>query len=243
MYNMPYVTGQSDNGNNERHCAVCNGYYGPCFEQPVCGTCHAFLYANDLDAEVAQQMMQMSSNVNDLSDNEQGESQDDSDRDSGNEEEPQTDHELQQDQLQQADEAQDVPEVLEELNEVEVDGAIGGNLDEEEQEDQEEAQGGNVNQEDALSYDEQFLQGNYRVSQSPLTLKHPVEEYAVNVYTYTGCLKISEQYKHKFSLSNNLWTPCISLHQFHTILHNVHMISTYRVSQTYWSKQKNYLLS
>ena len=30
-------------------CNVCNGYYGPAFAQPVCATCHSFLYANDLD--------------------------------------------------------------------------------------------------------------------------------------------------------------------------------------------------
>ncbi|XP_015120458.1 uncharacterized protein LOC107043453 [Diachasma alloeum] len=25
-------------------CYICNGYYGPCFEEPVCATCHAFLF-------------------------------------------------------------------------------------------------------------------------------------------------------------------------------------------------------
>ena len=25
---------------------ACNGYYGPCFGEPVCATCHAFLYAS-----------------------------------------------------------------------------------------------------------------------------------------------------------------------------------------------------
>ncbi|XP_014614277.1 PREDICTED: uncharacterized protein LOC106792387 [Polistes canadensis] len=29
-------------------CHICNGYYGPCFEEPVCATCHAFLFPNDI---------------------------------------------------------------------------------------------------------------------------------------------------------------------------------------------------
>ncbi|XP_012134905.1 modifier of rpr and grim, ubiquitously expressed [Megachile rotundata] len=29
-------------------CCFCNGYYGPCFEEPVCATCHAFLFPNDV---------------------------------------------------------------------------------------------------------------------------------------------------------------------------------------------------
>ena len=33
-------------------CNACNGYYGPAHGQSVCPTCHAFLYANDLDLEV-----------------------------------------------------------------------------------------------------------------------------------------------------------------------------------------------
>ncbi|KAK7070003.1 hypothetical protein SK128_024404 [Halocaridina rubra] len=31
---------------NEK-CIYCNGYYGPCFGQPVCATCHALLYPDD----------------------------------------------------------------------------------------------------------------------------------------------------------------------------------------------------
>lgn len=27
-----------------RTCCVCNGYYGPSFDEPLCGTCHAFLF-------------------------------------------------------------------------------------------------------------------------------------------------------------------------------------------------------
>ncbi|XP_076247861.1 modifier of rpr and grim, ubiquitously expressed [Calliopsis andreniformis] len=29
-------------------CCFCNGYYGPCFDEPVCSTCHAFLFPNDV---------------------------------------------------------------------------------------------------------------------------------------------------------------------------------------------------
>ena len=30
-------------------CIACNGYYGPCFGESVCATCHAFLYASQLE--------------------------------------------------------------------------------------------------------------------------------------------------------------------------------------------------
>ena len=33
-------------------CRACNGYYGPCFSEPVCATCHAFLYASSLEQEI-----------------------------------------------------------------------------------------------------------------------------------------------------------------------------------------------
>lgn len=33
-------------------CRACNGYYGPCFGEPVCATCHAFLYASSLEHEM-----------------------------------------------------------------------------------------------------------------------------------------------------------------------------------------------
>ena len=57
-------------------CSACNGYYGQAHGQPVCLTCHAFLYASGLDAE----------NVNlQLLSEERGD-ENDSDRDSGNEE-------------------------------------------------------------------------------------------------------------------------------------------------------------
>lgn len=29
-------------------CHVCNGYYGPCFGEPICATCHAFLFPENL---------------------------------------------------------------------------------------------------------------------------------------------------------------------------------------------------
>ena len=33
-------------------CRACNGYYGPCFSEPVCATCHAFLYASSMEQEI-----------------------------------------------------------------------------------------------------------------------------------------------------------------------------------------------
>ena len=59
------------------HCMTCNGYYGSSHGQPVCPTCHAFLYANDIDEEVNLQL---------LSEERRQRNGDDSDRDSGNEE-------------------------------------------------------------------------------------------------------------------------------------------------------------
>ncbi|XP_071438772.1 uncharacterized protein morgue isoform X2 [Hetaerina americana] len=35
-FNYEYVT-----------CYMCNGYYGPCFDEPVCATCHAFIFPSD----------------------------------------------------------------------------------------------------------------------------------------------------------------------------------------------------
>ncbi|XP_074111492.1 modifier of rpr and grim, ubiquitously expressed [Cotesia typhae] len=29
-------------------CYICNGYYGPSFEEPVCATCHAFLFPDEI---------------------------------------------------------------------------------------------------------------------------------------------------------------------------------------------------
>ncbi|XP_051171238.1 uncharacterized protein LOC127288057 [Leptopilina boulardi] len=29
-------------------CFFCNGYYGPCFEEPVCTTCHSFLFPDNI---------------------------------------------------------------------------------------------------------------------------------------------------------------------------------------------------
>lgn len=57
-------------------CSACNGYYGPAHGQSVCATCHAFLYANDLDAEVNVQLASV----------ERDGEHSDSDHDSGNDE-------------------------------------------------------------------------------------------------------------------------------------------------------------
>ncbi len=78
-------------------CSSCNGYYGPSFSQPVCATCHAFLYANDLDAEVNLQAMTREEEMageggmggaggEGGGEDGDGGHDDDSDRDSGNEE-------------------------------------------------------------------------------------------------------------------------------------------------------------
>uniref|UniRef100_A0A8D8ZXP3 Uncharacterized protein n=1 Tax=Cacopsylla melanoneura TaxID=428564 RepID=A0A8D8ZXP3_9HEMI len=32
-------------------CYMCNGFYGPNFNEPVCSTCHLFLYPDDLSQE------------------------------------------------------------------------------------------------------------------------------------------------------------------------------------------------
>ncbi len=56
-------------------CSACNGYYGQAHGQCVCQTCHAFLYANDLDLEVNVQLASVERN-----------SDSDSDHDSGNDE-------------------------------------------------------------------------------------------------------------------------------------------------------------
>lgn len=57
-------------------CSACNGYYGAAHGQSVCATCHAFLYANDLDLEVNVQLASV----------ERDGDHSDSDHDSGNDE-------------------------------------------------------------------------------------------------------------------------------------------------------------
>jgi len=57
-------------------CNACNGYYGPAHGQSVCPTCHAFLYANDLDLEVNVELASVERDGEDS----------DSDHDSGNDE-------------------------------------------------------------------------------------------------------------------------------------------------------------
>ncbi len=31
---------------NSHNCWICNGYYGPSYEEPLCGTCHSFVFPN-----------------------------------------------------------------------------------------------------------------------------------------------------------------------------------------------------
>lgn len=50
-------------GAGQRVCSACNGYYGPAFNQHVCATCHAFLYAQDVDAEVGNLQQLMSADL------------------------------------------------------------------------------------------------------------------------------------------------------------------------------------
>ena len=46
-------------------CRACNGYYGPCFSEPVCATCHAFLYASSLEQEIQLQLQSEEANASD----------------------------------------------------------------------------------------------------------------------------------------------------------------------------------
>lgn len=32
-------------------CCFCNGYYGPSFEEPLCVTCHMFIFPDDLNEQ------------------------------------------------------------------------------------------------------------------------------------------------------------------------------------------------
>eukprot|EP00096_Caligus_rogercresseyi_P000924 TRINITY_DN11490_c0_g1_i1.p1 TRINITY_DN11490_c0_g1~~TRINITY_DN11490_c0_g1_i1.p1 ORF type:complete len:375 (-),score=79.25 TRINITY_DN11490_c0_g1_i1:56-1180(-) len=63
-------------------CTTCNGYYGPSFGEPVCPTCHAFLYADDHEHPEGSRR-ELGSDVGGCG----GE-----DRDSGNEDEPSEDY-------------------------------------------------------------------------------------------------------------------------------------------------------
>ena len=107
-------------------CLQCNGYYGPCFNEPVCSTCHAFLYANDLDHEVQVQHMTQHNEEDDPSADGS-----ESDRDSGNEEP--TDQDQEQGVAGDEDEEEEEDDVLEEVDEDEdegegdeLEGAVGG---------------------------------------------------------------------------------------------------------------------
>lgn len=33
-------------------CTMCEGYYGPCFGQHVCTTCHVFLFPDDINLPI-----------------------------------------------------------------------------------------------------------------------------------------------------------------------------------------------
>jgi len=33
---------------------VCNGYYGPCFDEQICQTCHLFLFSEELTQAVQE---------------------------------------------------------------------------------------------------------------------------------------------------------------------------------------------
>lgn len=36
-------------------CMMCDGFYGPNFGQPVCSTCHLFLFSSDINKEEGEQ--------------------------------------------------------------------------------------------------------------------------------------------------------------------------------------------
>lgn len=38
------------------NCYVCNGYYGPCFDEQICQTCHLFLFSDDLSQAVYEEV-------------------------------------------------------------------------------------------------------------------------------------------------------------------------------------------
>lgn len=77
------LSNEQDHVEHSSICHICNGYYGPAFfpPQPTCATCHAFLYANDVDGDQAHLRQTRDESGQDP------EHSDDSDRDSGNEEE------------------------------------------------------------------------------------------------------------------------------------------------------------
>ena len=53
----------SGGGEEANNCASCQGYYGNANGQPVCATCHAFLYANDVDVEANAQVTQVHNTI------------------------------------------------------------------------------------------------------------------------------------------------------------------------------------
>lgn len=38
-------------------CYVCNGYYGSCFDEQVCQTCHLFLFSEELTQSVQENVV------------------------------------------------------------------------------------------------------------------------------------------------------------------------------------------
>lgn len=42
---------------------VCNGFYGHNFGQPVCSTCHLFLFSNDVNLEDGEQEVYAEVNI------------------------------------------------------------------------------------------------------------------------------------------------------------------------------------
>lgn len=45
--NVPHLSFDENFRFNHSSCTLCNGYFGPCYGEPVCSTCHAFVYPVD----------------------------------------------------------------------------------------------------------------------------------------------------------------------------------------------------
>lgn len=41
-------------------CCMCEGYYGPCFDEYVCATCHVFLFPEDIEVDVEANFSEVS---------------------------------------------------------------------------------------------------------------------------------------------------------------------------------------
>ncbi|XP_067626008.1 uncharacterized protein morgue [Eurosta solidaginis] len=87
-------------------CWVCNGYYGPNFDEPLCGTCHAFLY----NTQAAEELEETT-----ISD----------DEDSGNDEPPFKDkQEVDGDEDDDDEDEDDVDDIVEDDVDVEEDDVV-----------------------------------------------------------------------------------------------------------------------